>query len=206
MDTAVVRQKYDAFAPSYDVTVGTLDVLGMRRLRRAMLRKARGRVLEVGFGTGRNLLSYPAGCEVMGADLSWEMLKRARRKIAQRQLTWRCAQMDTHVLAFADNTFDTVVDALCLCTYMDPVCALAEMARVCRADGRILLLEHGRSRHGWLGRLQDRLAASHAKAVGCIWNREPDECCEAAGLRLVAARRTFFGMFHVLEALPVGGR
>jgi len=206
MDTAEVRQKYDAFAPSYDLTVGALDALGMRRLRRAMLRQARGRVLEVGFGTGKNLASYPPGCEITGADLSWEMLKRARYKMAQRQLGWRCAQMDTHRLAFADATFDTVVDALCLCTYVDPVAALAEMARVCRAEGRILLLEHGRSRHGWLGRLQDRLAVSHAKAVGCIWNREPQECCEAAGLRVAVARRTFFGVFHVLEAIPWAAR
>ncbi len=202
MDTAEVRQKYDAFAPSYDVTVGALDALGMRRLRRAMLRQARGKVLEVGFGTGKNLTSYPPGCEITGADLSREMLRRARHGMSQRQLAWRCAQVDTHYLAFADNTFDKVVEALCLCTYMEPVAALAEMARVCRADGRILLLEHGRSRHGWLGRLQDRLAGSHAKAVGCIWNREPHECCEAAGLRVAAARRTFFGVFHVLEAIP----
>ncbi len=85
MDTAEVRQKYDAFAPSYDEAVAALDVLGLRRLRRALLQPARGNVLEVGFGTGKSLPCYPPGCEITGVELSWEMLRQARRKMAQFQ-------------------------------------------------------------------------------------------------------------------------
>jgi ubiquinone/menaquinone biosynthesis C-methylase UbiE len=111
--------------------------------------------------------------------------------------------MDAESLAFPDHTFDTVVSSLTVCTFADPVAALREMARVCRADGRILLLEHGRSDREWLGRWQDRRADRHAKALGCRWNREALELIRQAGLAVIAARRVFFGIFHVVEAKPL---
>ena len=110
--------------------------------------------------------------------------------------------MDAESLAFPSHTFDTVVSALTVCTFANPVAALREMARVCRADGRLLLLEHGRSDREWLGRWQDRRADRHAKTLGCRWNREPLELVRQAGLGVIAARRVFFGIFHVLEVKP----
>jgi ubiquinone/menaquinone biosynthesis C-methylase UbiE len=198
-----VQEKYDAFASSYDCALFPLERFGLRRLRRRLLAGARGKVLEVGVGTGRNLLHYPSGCVVTGVDLSRPMLARAVVTMEQRAAGERCLQMDTQALAFRDCTFDTVVDALCLCTYGDPVAALREMTRVCRPDGRILLLEHGRSTSGWLGWLQDKTAAAHARALGCVWNREPHELVREAGLRVYGARRTLFGVIHVLQTQPV---
>jgi hypothetical protein len=68
--------------------------------------------------------------------------------------------------------------------------------------GKILLLEHGRSDREWLGRWQDRHADKFAEPLGCHWNREPLELLEHAGLKVVTARRTFFGIFHQIEAVP----
>jgi hypothetical protein len=65
-----------------------------------------------------------------------------------------------------------------------------------------MLLEHGRSDREWLGRWQDRRADRHARTLGCRWNREPLELVRQAGLGLIATRRVFFGIFHVLEATP----
>ncbi len=79
---------------------------------------------------------------------------------------------------------------------------LREVARVCKADGRILLLEHGRSDREWLGSWQDRRADRHAEKLGYRWNREPLDLARQAGLNLIAAQRIFFGIFHVLEAQP----
>lgn len=76
------------------------------------------------------------------------------------------------------------------------------MARACRAEGKILLLEHGRSDREWLGRFQDRRADSFAKPLGCHWNREPLELVKQAVLKVVRARRAFFGIFHLIEAMP----
>jgi hypothetical protein len=76
------------------------------------------------------------------------------------------------------------------------------MARVCRTDGRILLLEHGRSKQGWLGDWQDRKADRHALRLGCRWNREPLDLISQAGLTLISSQRTFLGIFHEIEARP----
>ncbi len=90
--------------------------------------------------------------------------------------------------------------------FLDPVAALREMARVCRPAGHILLLEHGRSDRDWLGRWQDRRADRHAKRFGCQWNREPLNLVRQAELALTDARRTFFGIFQVIEAMPLAHR
>jgi methyltransferase OMS1, mitochondrial len=76
------------------------------------------------------------------------------------------------------------------------------MARVCRTNGRVLLLEHGRSDREWLGRWQDSLAEPFAKQLGCHWNREPLELVRKAGLKINNSRRVFFGVFHTIEAEP----
>ena len=80
--------------------------------------------------------------------------------------------------------------------------ALKEINRVCRRDGKILLLEHGRSDRERLGRWQDRHAEQFAKPLGCHWNREPLKIAREAGLKVVRAQRIFFGIFHHIEAVP----
>ena len=105
-------------------------------------------------------------------------------------------------LPFPDHSFDTVVDSMSLCTFSDPVQALREVARVCRLDGRLLFLEHGRSDRGWLGRLQDRRATRHAERRGCDWNREPLELVRQADPKVMQSYRTFLGILYEVEARP----
>lgn len=197
-----IRQKYNRLARWYSVLDGLPEVLGVKKLRQRLLRQVSGQVLEIAVGTGRNLRHYPQACRITGVDFSAAMLKIARREAHRLDLNGRFLVMDAERLAFPSHTFDTVVSSLTVCTFADPVAALREMARVCRADGRILLLEHGRSNQEWLGRWQDRRADRHAKTLGCRWNREPLELVRQAGLAVIVARRVFFGIFHVLEAKP----
>jgi hypothetical protein len=75
------------------------------------------------------------------------------------------------------------------------------MARVSKPSSQIVLLEHGRSDCQWLGRWQDRHADKIAKPFGCHWNREPLEIAKAARLKIVRARRVFFGIFHRITAV-----
>jgi ubiquinone/menaquinone biosynthesis C-methylase UbiE len=109
---------------------------------------------------------------------------------------------DAEALPLRDKSFETVVSSLTTCTFPDPVAALREMARVCRTGGKILLLDHGRSNREWLGRWQDRRDDRHARQLGCHWNREPLKLVRKAGLTVARAYRTFFGIFHVIEAKP----
>lgn len=197
-----IRRKYAKFAPWYDWMEGIPEFLGVHRFRRELLQRVSGNVLEIAVGTGKNLRYYPSGCRIVAVDLSLEMLGVARKRAAGLKLNIPFSVMDAEALTFPDRSFDTVVSSLTLCTFPDPVAALREMARVCRLQGRILLLEHGRSNREWLGRWQDRRADRHAKPLGCHWNRQPLDLAAQAGLKLTAARRTFFGIFHILEVMP----
>jgi ubiquinone/menaquinone biosynthesis C-methylase UbiE len=195
-----IASKYDAFARFYDWAEVAPEVLGLRRLRRRLVESAEGDVLEVAIGTGKNLAHYPRGVRLTGVDLSQGMLSKARRRADRVGLVGKFEVMDAEHLALADESFDTVVDTMSLCTFPDPVATLQELGRVCRKSGRVLLLEHGRSDRAWLGGFQDRRAAKHAKPLGCNWNREPLRLVEQSGLRIVRAERYFFGVFHLIHA------
>lgn len=197
-----ISQKYDRFARWYDWVEGVPDLLGVQRLRRRLLRRASGRVLEIAVGTGKNLRYYPPGCRITAVDISPAMLNVARKRAAKLSINVSFLLADAEALPFRDRSFDTVVSTLTTCTFPNPVIALREMARVCRPEGRILLLEHGRSNREWLGHWQDRLADRNAKALGCHWNREPLELARKAELEIVSPHRTFFGIFHEIEARP----
>lgn len=197
MDTLrELQNKWDRAARWYDLATVPLELLLFRPLRSRLLRSADGNVLEVAAGTGLNHSRYRYGVDVTAVELSLGMLSHARHRGVAR-----VALMDAERLAFADATFDTVVSTLGTCTFPDPVQALREMRRVCRPGGRILLMEHGRSDWPAIARWQDRRAPKHAEFLGCWWNREPLENVRKAGLEPLVARRRFFGMVHVIEAV-----
>jgi ubiquinone/menaquinone biosynthesis C-methylase UbiE len=197
-----ISAKYDRFARWYDWLEGILNLLGLSRLRRVLLRRASGKVLEVAVGTGKNLIYYPRDRRIIALDLSREMLKVARNRAARLSMPVSFLVADAETLPFPDNSFDTVVSSLSTCTFPNPVAALEEMARVCRPEGKVLLLEHGRSDRERLALWQDRHADQFAKPLGCHWNREPLKLTKDAGLKLVRSRRSFFGIFHRIEAEP----
>jgi ubiquinone/menaquinone biosynthesis C-methylase UbiE len=195
-----ISQKYDRFAQWFDLVEGVPDLLGIRKLRQRVLRQASGRVLEVAVGTGKNLRYYPRGCQIIAVDLSREMLNIARKRAGKLSIDVSLLLGDAQALPFFDHSFDTVVSSLSTCTFPEPVIALQEMARVCRKDGRVLLVEHGRSNREWLARWQDRHADQFAKPLGCHWNRQPLELVGQAGLKVNKSRRVFLGVFHQIEA------
>ena len=199
-----ISEKYDRFARWFDLVEGIPNVLGVRKLRRRFLRHASGNVLEVAVGTGMNFPYYPPGCRIIAVDVSREMLNVARQRAEKLSMDVSFSLADAEALPFSDKSFDSVVSSLTTCTFPNPVAALREMARICRTDGRVLLLEHGRSDREWLGRWQDRRAASFAKQLACHWNREPLELVRKAGLKINNSERVFFGVFHQIEAVPTG--
>lgn len=202
MEKQEVRDAYDRLAGWYDWLEVVPELLGARTLRRELMRRATGRVLEVAVGTGRNLSHYPPGTEVVGVDFSFEMIRRAREAAAGEEVEARFALMDAERLAVRDGGFDTVTSSMTLCTFPEPGRALREMERALKPGGRILLVEHGRSEHGWIARYQDRTEEKLAGRVGCHWNREPLEIVRAAGLDVVDHDRKFLGVFHMIEAAP----
>lgn len=192
-------------APWFDLCEAPLEaLLGLKRWRRALLARARGRVLEVGIGTGRNLAYYPRQCDVTGIDLSPAMLERARKRAERLGRRVCLAVMDAERLLFPDASFDTVVATLTLCTIPDPVRALGEMARVCRSGGQILLLDHVRVNARWLAWLQGWLSPRWERRFGCHLDRDSEAMARAAGLLVLDVRRGFFGLLCAVVAAPTG--
>lgn len=197
-----IAANYDRFARWYDWGEGILGLLGLSSLRRSVLQQASGKVLEVAVGTGKNLYYYRIDCQITALDLSKEMLKVARARAKELNIIVHFSLADAEALPFPNHRFDTVVSSLSTCTFPNPAAALQEMFRVCKPGGQILLLEHGRSDLGWLGRWQDRHADKFAEAFGCHWNREPLDLVRQTGLKIKVGRRLFFGIFYQIEAAP----
>jgi ubiquinone/menaquinone biosynthesis C-methylase UbiE len=197
-----VRDRYDAYAPRYDWVLGGLEWLGMRQLRRELLAGARGRVLEVAVGTGRNLEHYPPGCHLHAMDLSPGMIRYARWRAERLGLAVEWFVMDAERLDFPDDSFDTVVSTLSTCTFPDPVAAMREMRRVVRPEGRVLLLEQGFSDRPSVRRWQARRVEKQFQWLCCRWDREPDQQARQAGLVVERQRRTCLGALHLLTLRP----
>lgn len=183
----------------YDALCALLERTGMQRWRDWLTKGARGRTLEVGCGTGRNLARYPAEAVLVAVDPDRHMLRKARAR-APRAILVRAA---AEALPFKDGAFDTVVSALVFCTVPDPAAGLGEIRRVLRPEGRLRMLEHGRSDVPWRARWQDRIQPLWTLvAGGCHPNRDPERNAEAAGFRIDPETRRAKGMMRRFVAQP----
>jgi ubiquinone/menaquinone biosynthesis C-methylase UbiE len=198
-----IKSKYDDFARWYDLVEALPEFFGVRVLRRRLASKVQGRTLEVAAGSGKNLRLLPDGIDLVEGDISRGMLEIAARKAHKIGVSPNYTLLDAENLPFRDNSFDTVISTLSSCTFIDPAQAFREMSRVCRPDGRILLLEHGRSSWRLIGWYQDRRAKKHASQFGCQWNRHPIQIAQDAGLQLTETQTHFFDVFAVIEAKPI---
>jgi ubiquinone/menaquinone biosynthesis C-methylase UbiE len=143
----------------YDRLGAASEAAGMREERRRLLGRATGEVLEIGAGTGLNLLLYPtAVTRVVAVEPDRHMARRLRRKAQEAPMPVEIVSAPAEALALPTGSFDTVVGTLVLCTVHDPAVVLAEVARLLRPGGRYLFLEHVRAHDARLARWQDRLA------------------------------------------------
>jgi ubiquinone/menaquinone biosynthesis C-methylase UbiE len=152
--------------------------------RRRVVSKARGRVLEIGIGSGLNLPFYGGQvASVHGIDPSHALLRRAGRQPATRA---ELAEASAEMIPFDDAVFDTVVTTWTLCTIPQVVAALREMRRVLRPGGRLLFVEHGlapvRAVAGWPLRLTP---CWRCVGGGCQLNRKIDDLVTTAEFHIV---------------------
>ncbi|HEY7536241.1 MAG TPA: class I SAM-dependent methyltransferase [Thermodesulfobacteriota bacterium] len=178
-----------------------IEFLFLRHYRKKLISQAKGRVLEISIGTGKNLPHYSRRCEIIGVDLSEKMLEIARGSALNTDLSISLLTMDAENLAFKDATFDTVLCTLSLCTIPDPIKALSEMKRVCKSEGKILLLEHVRSHNSFLGKIQDWLTPLSLRKKGCHLNRNTLENVKEAGLNIEYLENHAAGTFKIIHAV-----
>lgn len=171
-----------AYAALYDHVTAASERAGLGEHRRRLLTAARGRVLEVGAGTGANIPHYPGGVvELVLTEPEEPMRRRLERRVARSGRAASVVGAAAEELPFPDGSFDTVVSTLVLCSVADPPHALAELRRVLRPDGRLLFLEHVRADRGRLARWQDRFARPwRVVARGCRCNQPTVALIEAA--------------------------
>lgn len=166
MDIQAVQTSYARWAPVYDRTFGAVTNAGRRRAVDYINNRG-GSVLEVGVGTGLSLAHYSPAIQVAGIDFSEEMLEKARNKVQALGLSQvrELRQMDARNLDFPDNHFDTIAAMHVMSVVPDPEQVMAEIARVCKKGGKVVITNHFVRKHGVLASLE-RLFAPFANTVG----------------------------------------
>jgi len=178
------------FAAVYDPLSKRTEEKFGAELKRKLLANARGRVLEIGVGTGLSFAHYPPVDDLVGVDPSEPMLRRARKRAAELRRDVTLVEAPAEALPFEDASFDTVVTLAVLCSVDDPERALAEIRRVLKPGGRFIFLEHVRSEEPALAHWQDRLERPWGwVAGGCHPNRRTLEAIEGAGFDVVELER-----------------
>lgn len=154
-----VERVYEKLSKVYDLIFGpTLHPGRLVALERMGIRPG-DRILEVGVGTGINTSLYPYNCHITGVDLSSSMLEKARERVAREGLrNVRLLEMDAQNLTFADDSFDIVYAPYLVSVVPDPVQVAAEMRRVCKPGGKIIILNHFMSANLVLSRVERALS------------------------------------------------
>jgi phosphatidylethanolamine/phosphatidyl-N-methylethanolamine N-methyltransferase len=155
----VVKSAYRRWAPVYDATFGKISTVGRKHVV-DVINQRQGRVLEVGVGTGLSLADYKRELEIVGIDLSPEMLDKARERVANERLSHVTGlhEMDASDLTFPSATFDTVVAMYVMTVVPEPEKVMRELARVTKPGGEVILVNHFSQEEGVRGWVERRMA------------------------------------------------
>jgi ubiquinone/menaquinone biosynthesis C-methylase UbiE len=194
MAAGAMGKAYDAtwgraFARLYDRALKATEENGLGAMRGDLLASARGRVIEIGAGTGVNLELYGQGVEDLTlVEPDPHMGAQLRKRLADRHgdpLPAQLVAAPAEALPFPDDTFNTAVATLVLCTIPDPIAAIDELARVLKPGGRLLFIEHVRAEDASSARWQDRLEKPwRFLADGCHCNRDTEANLRASSFRV----------------------
>ena len=157
-------------ASIYDNLMNVLEKKKLRNERKILLENIRGKIIELGAGTGVNFEFYTDN-EVIAVEPDKVMSTEAQKKIGSKNI--KIISASAEELPFDDNTFDTVLITLALCTIPNPEKALKEAERICKPGGQLLILEHIKNENRFLFSLQNILTPTWKKfAMGCHLNRD----------------------------------
>ncbi len=213
MEIEAIRTAYRRYARIYDAVFGPILHPGRKLIIQALNLRPGDHILEVGVGTGLSLPLYPKDVTVTGIDISGEMLAKARERVRQQDLTQVEAvlEMDAEDLKFPANTFDKVVAMYVVSVVSDPSRLVDEMRRVCKPNGEMFIVNHFRSRNGFIRALEG-LFSPLAKLVGFHPDLGLEDLLEQTALDVVEVRSAnLFGYWKVLRcrstirrSLPTG--
>ncbi len=186
---------YDKLAKYYDRAFKPFEERFLRawRLETFALLPADSEILELGSGTGANFGFYPSSKRAVSSEISIKMIEIAKSKAQSNVLI----QADAQSLPFAENVFDAAFATLVFCSIPNPATAFAELQRVIRPGGKIVLLEHVRP-PGLLGYFFDGFNILTVALIDDHFNRPTAELAERSGLKIVEVRRKAFGIVNLI--------
>jgi len=194
---------YRLFAGSYDVVFGPIFHPGRRAAVELANDRPNQRILEVGVGTGLSLPHFRQDAQIVGIDVSKEMLAKARRRVERNGLKQVEAllEMDAEAMSFEDNAFDAVLALYVASVVPNPARFVAEMRRVCKPGGTIVIVNHFTSANPAMRWLEKRLAPLAGK-IGFHADFPLDSFLAAGHLRVREARPSnMFGYWKLLRCI-----
>jgi ubiquinone/menaquinone biosynthesis C-methylase UbiE len=194
-------KKYNRFSRVYDLLERPMEKYLFSSLRKRTLALAKGEVLEVGIGTGKNIPFYPDSIKVTGIDFSRGMLERAKRKIENLSLkNVTLQEMNVEKINFPDESFDTVVSTFVFCTVPDPIKGLHEVHRVLKQGGKTVFLEHMKSKSFFLNIPLYMMHVFTKMLVGTSMIRETQKNIEKAGFKIKDVENVYFDIVRLIVA------
>jgi ubiquinone/menaquinone biosynthesis C-methylase UbiE len=188
---------YDTFAPQYESVMSPLERWFLAKLRASTFQHLPqdAHILEIGAGTGLNFVYYPEKATGVATEPSKEMLRIATEKTRPRGL--RLLQSCAENLPFKTGSFDAAFATLVFCSVQSPAKALAELRRVVRPGGTIVLLDHVRP-GGLLGPIFDLLNLITVPLFDDHFNRRTAAAARAAGLELISVEKHLLGIINLI--------
>lgn len=184
--TEVIKRRYNRIAKYYDIMESVMESGKGKEWRKKLWSMVKGDViLEAGVGTGKNIEYYPDGRQMYAVDFAPNMIAIAREKAKKLNRNVDLRVMDIQSLEFPDNFFDAVVTSCVFCSVPDPVKGLKELKRVLKANGKIYMLEHVRSKKIIVGTLMDILNPLTVGTWGANINRDTVENIKKAGFKIL---------------------
>jgi phosphatidylethanolamine/phosphatidyl-N-methylethanolamine N-methyltransferase len=163
---------YSTYSGFYDLLFDRLLQPGRERAVEALDVQPGDRILEIGVGTGLSLPLYPRGCHITGIDVSAGMIEQAERRARDmRMRNVSLLKMVAEHMSFPDASFDAVLASYVMSTVSDPVRVVQEMHRVCRMGGRIIILNHLRSRYRVIAAFE-RFLTPLSRKIGFVMDLE----------------------------------
>ncbi len=201
-DTIIIQKKYDRNAVLYDLMELPIERLFYSRWRKKYFSPLKGKILDVGVGTGNNFESYNEKASITGIDFSKEMLKRAKNKLAnlnKKNITLRL--MNVENLEFKDDLFDYVVTSFVFCSVPHPLKGLKEIKRVLKPEGKLIMLEHVLSRNKFISFLENLFNPIVKFLIGVNVNRDTKKNIEKSGMNIKEEKNLAFNdIFRLFSA------
>ncbi len=198
------NRTYARIARLYDLLDLPFEYARYRPIRNILFEGVSGVILDAGVGTGRNMPFYPPAGEVVGIDISPQMLARARKRRTSLDITAELREMDVMATDFPGRHFDYVIATFLFCVLddEDQLPALRELGRICKTDGEIRIIEYTYSRDP-LKRFLMRLWAPWVRLIyGATFDRHTERYVEAAGLQLVKEHFVLQDIIKLLVLRP----